>query len=262
MALHEWTVAGGLIETDAGVLLVRNVRRGGFEDWSTPGGVIDADDADLLAGLTREVDEETGLVVQRVARPALRGARVRPRHGLAHALRGAPRGRRSRASCASTTPTASSWRRASSRRPSATSTSRRARPGCASRFGEWLRERWEPRRGARLPLRGERHDPRLDARGAQCRNLTPDARPTPRSCTSISTRSSRRSSSSTTRRCAAGRSSSAGSAAGAWSSAASYEARAFGVHSAMPMGRARAGVPARRRSSRPASSGTPRRAAR
>ena len=64
MALHEWTVAGGLIETDAGVLLVRNVRRGGFEDWSTPGGVIDADDADLLAGLTREVEEETGLVVR------------------------------------------------------------------------------------------------------------------------------------------------------------------------------------------------------
>jgi 8-oxo-dGTP pyrophosphatase MutT (NUDIX family) len=63
MALHEWTVAGALIETDAGVLLVRNVRRGGLEDWSTPGGVIDAHDADLLAGLTREVEEETGLVV-------------------------------------------------------------------------------------------------------------------------------------------------------------------------------------------------------
>jgi len=56
-------VAGGLIETEAGVLLVRNVRRGGFEDWSTPGGVIDAQDADLLAGLTREVAEETGLIV-------------------------------------------------------------------------------------------------------------------------------------------------------------------------------------------------------
>ena len=64
MALHEWTVAGGLIETDAGVLLVRNVRRGGFEDWSTPGGVIDAHDTDLLAGLSREVAEETGLVVR------------------------------------------------------------------------------------------------------------------------------------------------------------------------------------------------------
>ena len=51
MALHEWTVAGGLIETEAGVLLVRNVRRGGFEDWSTPGGVIDAQDVDLLLRL-------------------------------------------------------------------------------------------------------------------------------------------------------------------------------------------------------------------
>jgi len=69
MALHEWTVAGGLIETDAGLLLVRNVRRGGFEDWSTPGGVIDVDDADLLAGLTREVAEETGLVVREWAGP-------------------------------------------------------------------------------------------------------------------------------------------------------------------------------------------------
>jgi ADP-ribose pyrophosphatase YjhB (NUDIX family) len=64
MSLREWTVAGGLIETDSGVLLVRNQRRGGFEDWSTPGGVIDAEDADLLAGLTREVAEETGLIVR------------------------------------------------------------------------------------------------------------------------------------------------------------------------------------------------------
>ena len=64
MPLREWTVAGGLIETDSGVLLVRNQRRGGFEDWSTPGGVIDDDDDDLLAGLTREVAEETGLIVR------------------------------------------------------------------------------------------------------------------------------------------------------------------------------------------------------
>ena len=61
--MREWTVAGGLLETNEGVLLVRNQRRGGFEDWSTPGGVIDDDDADLLAGLTREVEEETGLRV-------------------------------------------------------------------------------------------------------------------------------------------------------------------------------------------------------
>jgi 8-oxo-dGTP pyrophosphatase MutT (NUDIX family) len=63
MPFREWTVAGGLIESAEGVLLVRNIRRGGFEDWSTPGGVIDADDDDLLSGLTREVEEETGLRV-------------------------------------------------------------------------------------------------------------------------------------------------------------------------------------------------------
>jgi 8-oxo-dGTP pyrophosphatase MutT (NUDIX family) len=58
---HEWTVAGALVESPDGLLLVRNVRRGGSEDWSTPGGVIDADDVSLLAGLAREVEEETGL---------------------------------------------------------------------------------------------------------------------------------------------------------------------------------------------------------
>jgi ADP-ribose pyrophosphatase YjhB (NUDIX family) len=62
-AWRDWTVAAALLETDAGLLMVRNVRRGGFEDWSTPGGVVDADDASLLAGLEREVFEETGLRV-------------------------------------------------------------------------------------------------------------------------------------------------------------------------------------------------------
>ena len=62
--MREWTVAGGLLETADGVLLVRNVRRGGIEDWSTPGGVIDDGDESLVAGLTREVEEETGLQVR------------------------------------------------------------------------------------------------------------------------------------------------------------------------------------------------------
>jgi ADP-ribose pyrophosphatase YjhB (NUDIX family) len=69
MTVREWTVAGGLLERPMGVLLVRNQRRGGFEDWSTPGGVIDDEDADLLAGLTREVEEETGLHVQEWSGP-------------------------------------------------------------------------------------------------------------------------------------------------------------------------------------------------
>jgi len=59
----EWVVAGALLEVDDHLLLVRNVRRGGHTDWSTPGGVIDDTDVDVVAGLTREVEEETGLVV-------------------------------------------------------------------------------------------------------------------------------------------------------------------------------------------------------
>lgn len=61
--MREWLVAGALIELEGALLLVRNERRGGYSDWSTPGGVIDADDATTLEGLTREVEEETGLRV-------------------------------------------------------------------------------------------------------------------------------------------------------------------------------------------------------
>jgi 8-oxo-dGTP diphosphatase len=79
--VHHWTVAGGLVETPDGVLLVRNVRRGGFEDWSTPGGVIDDDDASLLAGLTREVEEETGLRVAEWSGPLYEVQAVAPDMG-------------------------------------------------------------------------------------------------------------------------------------------------------------------------------------
>jgi 8-oxo-dGTP diphosphatase len=63
MDLTEFTVAGALVESPDGLLLVRNQRRNGATDWSTPGGVIDPTDADLRAGLAREVWEETGLRV-------------------------------------------------------------------------------------------------------------------------------------------------------------------------------------------------------
>ena len=63
MAPSEFTVAGALVESPEGLLLVRNVRRNGRTDWSTPGGVIDPTDASLRDGLTREVQEETGLRV-------------------------------------------------------------------------------------------------------------------------------------------------------------------------------------------------------
>ena len=60
--MRAWTVAGGLIELDGRLLLVKNQRRDGSLDWTTPGGVVDPGES-LLDGLTREVAEETGLTV-------------------------------------------------------------------------------------------------------------------------------------------------------------------------------------------------------
>ena len=60
--MRAWLVGGAVIETGDGVLLVQNQRRGGLLDWTPPGGVIDHGE-ELLDGLTREVAEETGLQV-------------------------------------------------------------------------------------------------------------------------------------------------------------------------------------------------------
>lgn len=67
--MRDWLVAGALIEGDDGLLLVCNRRRDGSHDWSTPGGVIEEGE-DLLVGLAREVEEETGLVVSAWEGPA------------------------------------------------------------------------------------------------------------------------------------------------------------------------------------------------
>lgn len=62
--MREWLVASGIIEGPDGLLLVQNRRRNGSLDWSTPGGVIEvAEGESVLEGLTREVEEETGLRV-------------------------------------------------------------------------------------------------------------------------------------------------------------------------------------------------------
>lgn len=60
--MREWLVAGAVIESPGGLLLVQNRRRDGRFDWSPPGGVIDPGES-LVQGLTREVTEETGLLV-------------------------------------------------------------------------------------------------------------------------------------------------------------------------------------------------------
>lgn len=55
-------VAGAVIEGPEGLLLVQNRRHDGRVDWTPPGGVVDEGES-LIDGLTREVTEETGLVV-------------------------------------------------------------------------------------------------------------------------------------------------------------------------------------------------------
>ncbi|MEI8241442.1 MAG: NUDIX hydrolase, partial [Actinomycetota bacterium] len=60
--MRRWTVGGALIRHHDGLVLVGNRRRDHSLEWTPPGGVIDPGE-ELLAGLDREVREETGLVV-------------------------------------------------------------------------------------------------------------------------------------------------------------------------------------------------------
>jgi 8-oxo-dGTP diphosphatase len=64
--MHEWTVAGALVEQDGALLLVQNRRRDGTLDWTTPGGVIEPGEP-VIDGLAREVREESGIDVVRWA---------------------------------------------------------------------------------------------------------------------------------------------------------------------------------------------------
>ena len=84
--MRHWVVASGLIEADDSLLLVQNRRRNGGLDWSTPGGVIELDDGEsIVAGLTREVAEETGIEVREWTGPVYEVEAVA--EGLGWALR-------------------------------------------------------------------------------------------------------------------------------------------------------------------------------
>jgi 8-oxo-dGTP diphosphatase len=62
--MREWVVASAVVEGPDGVLLVQNRRRDGSLDWTPPGGVIEVHEGEsVIDGLTREVQEETGILV-------------------------------------------------------------------------------------------------------------------------------------------------------------------------------------------------------
>lgn len=80
--MREWLVAGGLVESPDGLLLVQNRRRDGSFDWTPPGGVIDVSRGESVrGGLTREVGEETGLVVDGWSGPVYQVEAVAERLG-------------------------------------------------------------------------------------------------------------------------------------------------------------------------------------
>jgi 8-oxo-dGTP diphosphatase len=67
VSVRYWSVAGGVLEDERGLVLVANRRRDGRIDWTTPGGVVD-DGETAIQALRREVHEETGLSVDRFDR--------------------------------------------------------------------------------------------------------------------------------------------------------------------------------------------------
>ena len=226
-------------------------------DWSTPGGVIDPTDASLHAGLAREVVEETGLVVTEWEGPLYEVAAVAPRAGLGHAVRGAPRASRTRATLVIDDPdgivveaTFAPPTRAPSSSPCA--------PWVREPLVDWIEHRWGPddartrttcRHLRRLVVRADRARRAPLARSRPgcraCRRHAARARGTrrgqhparrPRRVLRVG-----RAADDPTLRGPAGDRRRAGRRGVV--AAASYEAREFGVYSATPMARARRPCP-------------------
>ena len=138
--MRDWVVGGALILSDEGVLLVQNRRRNGSHDWTPPGGVIDEGES-LLEGLTREVQEETGLRVTEWAGPLYEVRCEAPTWAGDCGSRPTWRSP-TRASSTSTTPTASSSMPASSTSTRADRMVAGGHPWVCEPLGEWLAERW------------------------------------------------------------------------------------------------------------------------
>lgn len=80
--LRHWQVATGVIyNSQHEILLVENRRKNGELDWSTPGGVVDPGE-NAVQGLTREVREETGLVIKAWTAPIYRVEVTAPGFGF------------------------------------------------------------------------------------------------------------------------------------------------------------------------------------
>ena len=106
--------------------------------------MIDATDATLLAGLAREVEEETGLRVTEWEGPLYEVRAIARRAGVVDAVRGAPRARvRGRRSW-STIPTASSSRPRSPPPTRAREFLASCAPWVREPLADWIEHRWGP----------------------------------------------------------------------------------------------------------------------